>query len=515
MVQSVASRLAEHARIRGGAEAVRVIGPLADAAPPMAFARLHQLVQLVARRVDRTCAPDATLMLQCGNRPELLPVFLGVIAAGRRLFPLGESTTAYERRGLAERAGARLLLTDAPDRVGGERDAGGAGEELEVVALQAWLNEDAPPGSSSVAGKATDAEGGSEAVLDRDTGWLLLQSSGTTGGPKIVRRDAASLAAVARNVAEAVGLLATDRVVSAVPLSHSYGIENGLLAPLWAGAAALHHVLPAGSLPGRGFDPGLAVTSGATVLPGVPAMFEMIDRMGAGRGRLRRAYSAGGPLPTELARRLEQRDGLRLGQLYGATEIGSVTYGPDPEDVGLPMRGVVVRVLDPGDPDPGRPLAPGVEGHVAVRGPSMFAGYVDPVAEAENPQPDGFFLTGDLGRLDGAGRLQITGRLKLLIDVGGAKVNPLEVEQQLASFPGVGECVVLPDPVSPTINRVRAMYTVDPNGVAPDEAELREFLRRRLAGYKVPRCFERRESLPKSATGKVLRRALLQPPVPA
>ena len=499
MVQSVASRIAEHARLRGSAPAVCVIGPAADTSPPLTYARLHRLLQHVARRIDAQLSPDATVVLRSSNRPEVLPVFLGILAAGRRVFPVGESTTAWELRELARRSGAEVLLTDRPDA---------EGRLSHTEALRDWV--DLRPGASE-----SDSADTAEAALDRAGGWLLLQSSGTTGGPKIVRRDADSLAAVARNVAEAVGLVSEDRVVAAVPLSHSYGIENGMLAPLWAGAAALHHVLEDDVAAGRGFDPLLAVTSGATVLPGVPAMFEMIDRLGAGRGRLRRAYSAGGPLPLDLAVRLEQRDGLRLGQLYGATEIGSVTYGPDPSGVGVAMRGVEVRILDPDRPDPDRPRAAGDSGHVAVRAPSMFAGYLDPAAEAENPRPGGFFLTGDLGRLDAAGQLVITGRLKLLIDVGGVKVNPLEVEQQLASFPGVADCVVLPDPVSPTINRVRALYTVDPQAPAPDERQLRAFLRERLAPHKVPRCFERCASLPKSATGKVLRRALLDQRVSA
>src|SRR5262249_43507185 len=116
------------------------------------------------------------------------------------------------------------------------------------------------------------------------------------------------------------------------------------------------------------------------------------------------------------------------------------------------------------------------------------------------------FLTGDLGRLD-RGRLFITGRLKQLIDVGGTKVNPTEVELVLKEHPAVADCVVVPIPVTQTVSRLKAVVTA--SGLLPLDLEgVRAFARQRLAGYKVPRVVELRESLPRSATGKILRREL-------
>lgn len=474
--------LHRHAADRGDEPAVRVIGPLADQHEPLTWCRLNDQVCRVAAALDRQLPPDAVVLLASPNRPAVAAAFLGVIASGRSVFPVDATLTAAEIEGLVGRAGvdAAIAHRSVADRL--------AGIDARVLDLDGLVaSEDTSPD-----------------VQDRgERAWLLLQSSGTTGGPKIVRRSGPSLDAVAQNVARAVGLRSEDRVVAAVPLSHSYGIENGMLAPIVAGACALHHVAQ-DDQPGRGFDPELAVTSGATVLPGVPAMFEMIDRMQAGRGKLRLAYSAGAALPPELAHRLEQRDGLRLGQLYGSTEIGSVTYGPTPDSVGRPMGGVDVRILDADAPDPSQPLAPGLTGHVAVKAPSMFDGYLGPRALTDDSLVDGYFRTGDLGRLDDRGALHITGRLKLLIDVGGVKVNPLEVETVLAAHPQVNECVVVPDPVSPTINRVKAVLTATSNDIDP--SELRAFLRPRLAAHKIPRTFEVRAELPKSPTGKVLRR---------
>jgi acyl-CoA synthetase (AMP-forming)/AMP-acid ligase II len=338
---------------------------------------------------------------------------------------------------------------------------------------------------------------------------LLLQSSGTTGAPKIVLRSAASLDAVAEAMVEGIGFGPRDHVLLPIPLCHSYGIEHGLLAPVWAGSCV--HLT-------RGFDLRLVLselTEGSiTIFPGVPFMYETLARTGEPRTlpALRRAYSAGGPLPTGMFDAFRARFGVSVSQLYGATEIGSVMFndpdGPapfDPASVGRAMRGVDVRVLDVDDPCPDRPLPPGAEGQVAVRADSMMSGYLRDDAQ-KTPLLGGFFLTGDLGRLDDNGRLTLTGRIKLLIDVGGLKVNPLEVEAVLAQHPDVAACVVLPVRVSETVCRLKAVVQPrDPDGAGPTAGSLRQFARARLTPYKVPRVFEVRKDLPRSPTGKILR----------
>jgi len=483
------AQLRRHAEQRGCEDALRVIGPMAGAHPPVSWAALCEQTFAASAWLDTHLPADAVVMLLSPNRPRVVPAFLGLLAAGHTVFPVDAALTLHEIQDLIERADVSAVIVDESLRAKVKNLA------TRTISLATLIDgspraHDTPP-------------------LDRsDDAWLLLQSSGTTGGPKIVRRSGPSLDAVARNVAESVGLRTDDRVVAAIPLSHSYGIENGMLGPIFAGACALHHVAES-EQPGRGFDPTLAVTSGATVLPGVPAMFEMIDARGAGQGALRLAYSAGAPLPQALAQRLEGRDGLRLGQLYGCTEIGSVTFDRHPGSVGQPMPGVNILVLHPDHPDPKLPMPTGKIGHVAVRAPSMFDRYLGPDSLTADSLIEGYFLTGDLGHVDAQGRLHITGRLKLLIDVGGVKVNPIEVEQVLAGHPHVAECVVVPDPVSPTINRVKAVLTAADPKIDPQE--LRSYLRQRLAAHKVPRTFEVRESLPKSPTGKILRQKLQVP----
>jgi acyl-CoA synthetase (AMP-forming)/AMP-acid ligase II len=292
---------------------------------------------------------------------------------------------------------------------------------------------------------------------------------------------------------EAIGFTPDDRVLATVPLCHSYGLEHGLLAPVWAGS----HVQLC-----RGLDMSVIVErlgqGEVTLWPGVPAMFEMIANVGSALApRLKVAYSAGGQFPRALFDQLSLRMGIRVGQVYGTTEIGSITFGNpldasfDPATVGRPMSGVEIRLM-PTD---------GADDQIAVRATSMMRDYVgEPM-----PMTDGFFPTGDLGRVDNGGNIRLTGRLKLLIDVGGLKVSPMEVEAVLRGHGSVGECIVVPMALSQTVNRLRAVVTPRDERTTIDVDELRQFARARLSPHKVPRVFEVRAALPRSATGKVLR----------
>ena len=257
---------------------------------------------------------------------------------------------------------------------------------------------------------------------------LILSSSGTTGLPKLVFRHTHHLAQAAEVHAEAVGLQADDTVLACVPLTHSYGLEHGLLAPLATGCTTALEA---------DFDPTAigpaAEAAEATVLPGVPVVFEMLCHMWQKPlSKLRLAYSAGAHLPSSVWQHCREVLNLKVGQLYGTTETGSVAciMHPDsPPGAGHPMPGVKISLA--------------ADGEVQVQSPWQMPSYLNQ-APVHGP-----FLTGDLGTLEADGQLRLTGRKKLMVDVGGSKVNPLEVEAELAQIPGVEQCVVLPDPVSP------------------------------------------------------------------
>jgi len=247
------------------------------------------------------------------------------------------------------------------------------------------------------------------------------------------------------------------------------------------------------------------------MLPGVPFLFEIMAQASEEIGRLshlRFAISAGAQLPQIVYDAFMSRFGLPIAQIYGATEIGSVTFndpartGFDPQSVGLPLDGVDICILQPETSEVARTLPAGCEGEVAVKAPTMLSHII---GEQTGQFSGGFVLTGDLGRLDKHGALTITGRLRLLIDVGGRKVNPIEVEQVIGAHPAVAQCVVVPMKVSHTVARLKAV--VVPRGeVGSDVGEsIRTFARERLSAYKVPRMVEFRSSLPRTALGKILR----------
>jgi long-chain acyl-CoA synthetase len=334
-----------------------------------------------------------------------------------------------------------------------------------------------------------------------------MQSSGTTGAPKIIRRRAAALDAVGEATSEAVGIRENDAMLLCIPLCHSYGIDQGVLAAITAGCSVELHAR---------FHPPLVRSAvserGITVLPAVPLMFDALTRTAAGAPRhsLRRAISAGSPLPRRIFDQFHRVFGVKIGQVYGSTEFGSATYndpfaaGFEPGSVGRPMNGVQIRILDASDSRVDRPLPAGAEGHVAVSSPGLLSEYVDDPAA---PTSDGFFLTGDLGRFDERGCLHLTGRVKLLIDVGGRKVNPLEVESVLTDHRAVSEAVVVATPFSDTAYRLKAIVVPEP-GCGVDGEELKRFARERLSAYKVPRSVEIRAQLPLSPSGKILRSEL-------
>lgn len=441
-----------------------VIAP--ESGATLSFADLARESRVLAGRIRSVAAPGQTVVLAAPNGPPFVCGLLAGFEAGVRVLLIHPRSPAGEVARLADCAGARVIVS-ASTHV---------------------------PGLSPVPAAAVGDGGCAAAVTG---GAAVLPSSGTTGVPKLVLREGPALEADAANLARALEIGPGDRVLAAMPLGHSYGLDV-TLAALWSGATIVTHAE---------FDVaavGASLETGVSVFPAVPFMIEALARVGTG-GRppaLRLVITAGTPLTAAVRAAFEAAWRIPVGQLYGATELGSVTLS-DPgkpgfaaASVGTPFPGVSIRILDPDDPRIQR--GAGEEGHVAVAARSMLSGYLDD----DVPLVDGHFLTGDLGRLDDSGRLYITGRLKLLVDVGGLKVNPLEVETVLRDHPAVADCVVVPLPLSETVTRLRAVYTARS---AASADELRLYLKERLAPHKVPRVFQAVTALPRSPAGKILR----------
>jgi acyl-CoA synthetase (AMP-forming)/AMP-acid ligase II len=444
----------------------------------LTYRQLSDRVSSLAH-VLRQNLPPASVVLLCSPSMLAFPIaFLGILAAGCTAFPVSAESADPELLRAAADSSAKAVIGDA-------RAIG-----LLKPSIAFTVSIDALPDAIH---QVTFASGD-----------LLLASSGTTGLPKIARRTAFSIDAVAQAMAEMIDFRAGDRVLMTVPLSHSYGLEHGLLAPIWAGSCV--HLC-------RGLNLQIIwpeLESGVTIFPGVPSTFEMLATFPGNpppAPQLRLAYAAGGPLPRSVFDAFAARFGVRVTQLYGATEIGSVTYNSpdepfDSASVGRPMKGVDIRILPVAEDLSSS--SPTNQGHIAIRAASMFREYLNEPA----PLIDGFFPTGDLGYIDSDGRLFVTGRIKLLIDIGGMKVNPLEVESVLKQHPDVRDCIVVAMKQSDTVNRLKAIILTKDAQRTPSFDQLRRLAREQLAPYKIPRHFELRDQFPRSATGKILRHLL-------
>jgi acyl-CoA synthetase (AMP-forming)/AMP-acid ligase II len=326
-------------------------------------------------------------------------------------------------------------------------------------------------------------------------------TSGTTGRSKGAMTSHERTLAVARAWAECALLTARDRYLVVNPFFHTFGYKAGILACLVSGAALVPQAV---------FDAGQAMrlieAERITVLPGAPTIYSSIlDHPSWGSfdlSSLRLAVTGAADVPVALVERMRRELSFEVVlTAYGLTEavVATMCRPGDPPEVvsgtsGRAAAGFEVRI---GDRD-----------EILLRGPNMMLGYLDdPDATKAAIDADGWLHTGDAGRLDAAGNLAITGRIKDMYICGGFNVYPAEVEQVLARLDGVADSAVVGVP-DPRLGEVGRAYLVTRPGHALAEAEVLAFCRERLANYKVPRRVVFRDELPRNPSGKVLKRLL-------
>jgi long-chain acyl-CoA synthetase len=413
--------------------------------------------------------------------------FLGVTRLGAVAVPLAPQAKPAELSFVFRDAGVAAVLTD-------ERGAArcqGLGARVMI---------------------GFDEDGPAPPPPRRDDDAVYQYSSGSTGRPKRVPRTHAQLAAEAEAYVAATGLTADDTILCAIPLFHTYGLGCCLLAAVHSGAALALLAGPAPFAINRDAALDVLEREAVTVFPAVPFMLRVLAEAprAADLSALRLCFSAANALPPATFEAFDRRFGVPVRQLYGLTEAGAVTVNADGDPwatartVGRPLPGVEVEILGAD----GRPQSAGRIGEVAIRSPAMTRGYAG-VDESVNRQAfaGGRFLTGDRGRMDEDGRLVLTGRRKLLIDVAGDKVDPIEVEDVLAVHPKVREVVVVGTPSGVVGEELVKAVVV--SGERCGERELIRFCRERLANHKVPRLVEFRDEIPRSPLGKVLRKDLV------
>ena len=418
----------------------------------------------------------AAVVSVVGNRPIFFSVVVACMKTGAALLPLGEATDA-ETATLIEQAGAVAVVTDRDLPLHAVREHS-LGSGLRLLRL---ADHDNPPqyGSSVV----------------------LKLTSGSTHLPKAAIAGEMHLVNDGRHIIEAMGIEPTDINFACIPLSHSYALGNVVMPLLWQGTRVALR---------QSFNPTQFVRnvadSGATVFPGVPFMFERIktlepiDRLPPS---LRLLITAGARIDPGTVSWFRRCLDHKVHSFYGSSETGGIAYDDsedinDPLHVGHAMPETAIAIRQTlGGPSAGR---------IFVEGNAVASGYAQVEGDLVSVFNEGGFLTGDLGYLDGAGRLVLTGRVSPLVNVAGRKVDPSEVERRLLELPGIADARVLGMSCDTRGQQVVAFLILTDSTLTP--LSIRQRCAETLSTHKIPRRFIFVDRFPVDARGKVDRHAL-------
>ncbi|CAM2187525.1 fatty-acyl-CoA synthase [Paraburkholderia sacchari] len=472
------------------------------------FSEIDRLSSGVATHLlQRGYGPGTTVSLYAPNSPEWIIAYYGILKAGCVVNPLNPMLTATEAAFAIRDCGAAVVFGISDKLTTLRADLGEAGPVM--VSLQ-----DAA-GSIEAFADWSGTPVGTELRVDQnrlDQVSTIAYTSGTTGKPK-------GAMLTHRTILTNVALTATmhrrteaDTVVSALPLSHVYGNVVMQCAMAYGMTLVLHATFQVEQILRS------IATRRASIFEGVPTMYMYIldypNLDSYDLSSLTRCTVGGQTMPTAKMHEVEARFGAPLLELWGMTELGGLgtTHAFLGErrlgSIGVPLPSVQVRIIAPGDP--GKLMRSGEVGELAIKGALTMKGYLNrPDATAETIDPEGFLHTGDLAYIDNDGFIYIVDRLKDMIITGGFNIYPAELEGVLCEHAAVAMAAVVgvSDPVKGELAKA---FVVLAQGQSVSEQELLDFCRARLAAYKVPRLIAFVDDLPKTGSGKILRRALRQ-----
>jgi len=462
------------------------------------YAQLRQASEAIGRQLERDgCGPGVRVALVLPNAAAFCAAFFAVARIGAVVAPMNPRYGTQDLEYYLARSEAAALLVP-PSLV-----ETAAAVIRQLPAAPSLFAVDESCRARALAERQDDA-----VVLHCATEDPLLQqyTSGSTGAPKGVVRGHRQLTFELESLGTALKVTEADRFLGVAPFSHVNGLVRSMMLSLFSGAA----LFPRAAFDRRGILQ-LLTEKRLTVFGGVPQMFVALAgtplREPVDLSALRIAFSASAPLLPEDNLRFHDKFGLVIRQLYGSTETGTISVNLDDDprallaSVGRALPGVEVRILNE---DHG-PVPAGEEGEVAIASPAGIRAYADGDADRGAAFFDGFYLSGDLGFMAPDGAITLTGRKKFLINRGGYKVNPQEVERAIASFSKVDQVVVYGKKGRHGDDSVACV-------VVPKEScteiEILEHCRGKIADFKIPSFIAFRESLPLSETGKVLRHKL-------
>jgi long-chain acyl-CoA synthetase len=478
--------------------------------------------QVAGALAARGIGPGDRVALSCPNLPWFPAVYYGILKAGATVVPLNILLTEREIAYHLEDSAARAYFcfegtAELPVGQAG-RAAFEATEGCEhFVLLTAGPDASAPSPDTETLAEFTrrqPAAFATAATSETDTA-VILYTSGTTGQPKGAELTHSNMTHNALLASRLFGLHPHDVHLLTLPLFHSFGQTVQMNAGFATGATIV--LLPR-------FDAATALelmqAEQVTFFAGVPTMYHaLLHCEETGRfdiakiaDRMRAAVSGGAALPAELLRRFEERFAVPILEGYGLSETSPVatfnrTDRPRrPGSIGLPVWGVEVRIIR----DDGRAADPDEPGEIVIRGHNVMKGYFRrPQATAAAIDRDGWFRTGDIGTRDADGYFYVVDRKKDMIIRGGFNVYPRELEEVLLTHPAVSLAAVAGVPHPGHGEEVKA-FVVRAPGAELTAAGLIAWCKQNMAAYKYPRIVEFRDSLPMTASGKILKRELAQ-----
>jgi acyl-CoA synthetase (AMP-forming)/AMP-acid ligase II len=463
------------------------------------------------QQVEATAEALAASGIRRGDRvgiglPNGLPTIVAFLAASMAgtAAPLNPAYKEDEFSFYLEDTNARLLLLP-PD--GAEDARRAAGNRVPVIAVH--MDDHGKIGLAGV----TNRRSFDPPTVDDVA--LILHTSGSTGRPKRVPLSHANLSISAGNVARSYALTADDVSLCVMPLFHVHGLVASTLATLATGGTVV--------VPGK-FSPlsfwRIAKDHRATWYSAVPTLHQLLlartepgSARPAGAEQLRFIRSCSASLPPQVMHDLEAAFGAPVLEAYGMTEAAhQMASNPLPPGARLPGsvgRGTEVRIsiMDA----EGRHLPVGERGEVVIQGPNVIGGYENNPEANATSFVDGWFRTGDQGVLNADGYLTLVGRLKEMINRGGEKISPREIDEVLLAHPAIAEAVAFGVPHPTWGEEVAAAVVLRPDaagGAAPTATDLMAYCKERLADYKRPKHIHVTEAIPRTATGKLQRRAV-------
>lgn len=427
------------------------------------------------------------------------------VASSCACVPVNPDLTADE----LQRYFSELKLTALVTRADTNSAARDVAKALDIAVIDFVPGSQDDLGGCTFVGPAVGPASSSGASRGDDDAFILL-TSGTAARPKMVPLTHRNVCLSAYNAGRVLSLASHDRLLNVLPLFHAHGLISGLLTALAAGSSVICT---------EGFDAssffGWMRQLQPTWYTAVPTIHRALLTAAeanpdlARSSSLRVIRSASASLAPAILDGLEATFGVPVLETYGMTEAASqIAANPfELRKVGSVGRaaGPEIAIMD----EAGRALSSGEHGEIMLRGPNMSRGYYNDEAATQAAFRNGWFRTGDLGYLDADGYLFIVGRIKDVINRGGQKISPLEVEEVLLSHPAVLEAGVFAVPHQKLGENVAAIVVLRPNSEATSD-QLRQFARKRLAAYKVPSLIRSVATLPKGASGKVKRNALAE-----